>query len=194
VGKVPIEPFRAVYPTPAALITSISEEGKPNIIALGEVFNISLSKPPVVGIAIRKERWSHRLISATREFVVNLPGREILRQTDRCGTCSGRQVDKFAETGLTALPSSRVRPPLIAECPVNVECRVMGIQEIGDHDLFLGQVQAAHADESVLDGSGKVDPAKLRAFCFMFNHGHRGEYWSLGEKIGDLWFTRPAAD
>jgi flavin reductase (DIM6/NTAB) family NADH-FMN oxidoreductase RutF len=190
VGKVPIQLFRSVYPTPAALITSVSVDGRPNIITLGEVFNISLSQPPVVGIAIRKERYSHELISATKQFVINLPGDDILEETDRCGTCTGRDVDKFAETGLTALPALEVDPPLIKECPVNIECRLTGIQEVGDHDLFLGKVQAVHADQDVIDLNGHVDPAKLRAFCFMFNHGHRGEYWSLGRKIGDLWFTR----
>ena len=158
VSKVTIKPFRAVYPTPAALITCVSATGRPNIITLGEVFNISLSQPPIVGIAIHKKRYSHLLISESRQFVINMPSEDLLEQTDRCGTCSGRDVDKFAETG--------------------------------DHDLFLGEVQVVHADRSVLDDDGTVAPEKLRAFCFMFNHGHKGEYWSLGRRIGGLWFTR----
>ena len=189
-SKVTIKPFRAVYPTPAALITCVSATGRPNIITLGEVFNISLSRPPIVGIAIHKKRYSHLLISESRQFVINMPSEDLLEQTDRCGTCSGRDVDKFAETGLTAVAATAVDPPLIAECPVNIECRVTSIQETGDHDLFLGEVQAVHVDRSVLDDDGTVAPEKLRAFCFMFNHGHKGEYWSLGRRIGSLWFTR----
>ena len=192
-AKVSIDPFRSVYPTPAALVTSVAADGKPNIITLGEVFNVSLRTPPVVGLAIRKATYSHGLIAASREFVVNLPREAILRQTDLCGTRTGRSVDKFALTGLTALPASRVRPPLIEECPVNIECRLLSIHEVGDHDLFLGEVLAVHADESVLDEKGRPDPGKLGAFCVMFNSGNPGEYWSLGRRIGDLWSTRKQA-
>ena len=189
-AKVLVDPLRPVYPTPAALITCVSRDGKPNIITLGEVFNVSLRRPPIVGLAIRKATWSHGLIAETKEFVVNMPTTAILRETDLCGTRTGRDTDKFAESGLTAIPAHKVRPPLIKECPLNIECRLTSLQEIGDHDLFLGEVLAVHADESLLDADGRVSPAKLDAFVFMFNCGHAGEYWSLGSRIGDLWFTR----
>jgi flavin reductase (DIM6/NTAB) family NADH-FMN oxidoreductase RutF len=190
VTKVLVDPMRPVYPTPAALITCVSSDGKPNIITLGEVFNVSLRRPPIVGLAIRKATYSHGLIAETGEFVVNMPTTAILRETDLCGTRTGRDTDKFAESGLTAIPADKVRPPLIKECPLNIECRLTSLQEIGDHDLFLGEVLAVHADESLLDADGRVSPAKLDAFVFMFNCGHAGEYWSLGSRIGDLWFTR----
>ena len=192
-AKVVVDPMRPVYPTPAALITCVAPDGKPNIIALGEVFNVSLRRPPIVGLAIRKATWSHGLIAATKEFVVNLPTTAILRETDLCGTRSGRDTDKFAESGLTPVAADKVRPPLIKECPVNIECRLISLQEMGDHDLFLGEVLAVHADESVLDADGRVSPAKLDTFVFMYNCGHPGEYWSLGRKIGDVWFTRRSA-
>ena len=190
-AKVLVDPMRPVYPTPAALITCVASDGKPNIITLGEVFNVSLRRPPIVGLAIRKATYSHGLIAETGEFVVNMPTTAILRETDLCGTRTGRDTDKFAESGLTAIPAHKVRPPLIKECPLNIECRLTSLQEIGDHDLFLGEVLAVHADESLLDADGRVSPAKLDAFVFMFNCGHAGEYWSLGSRIGDLWFTRP---
>ncbi len=189
-AKVVVDPMRPVYPTPAALITCVSPEGRPNIITLGEVFNVSLRRPPIVGLAIRKATFSHGLISATREFVVNLPDRKLVRETDLCGAFSGRDTDKFAESGLTPVAADKVKPPLIAECPLNIECRLLRVQEIGDHDLFLGEVLAVHADDSVLDTEGKVSPAKLDPFVFMYNCGHAGEYWSLGEKISDAWITR----
>ncbi len=188
--KVVVDPMRPVYPTPAALISCVSRDGSPNIITLGEVFNVSLRRPPIVGLAIRKATFSHGLISDTGEFVVNLPGRRLLRETDFCGSRSGRDTDKFAETGLTAIPADRVRPPLIGECPVNIECRLLSVQEMGDHDLFLGEVLLVHADDSVLDEEGRVSPAKLEPFVFMYNCGHAGEYWSLGGKIADAWLTR----
>jgi flavin reductase (DIM6/NTAB) family NADH-FMN oxidoreductase RutF len=189
--KVTVDPMRPVYPTPAALITCVdTASGRPNIITLGEVFNVSLRRPPIVGLAIRKATWSHGLISACGEFVVNMPTTAILRQADFCGSHSGRSVDKFAETGLTALPARHVRPPLIAECPVNVECRLLSVQEVGDHDLFLGEVLEVHADDTLLDAEGKVSPSRLDTFVFMFNCGHAGEYWRVSEKLGDVHATR----
>ncbi len=193
-GKVLISPFRPVYPTPAALITSVAADGRPNIITLGEVFNLSLRTPTIVGIAVGKARYSHELISRSREYVVNLPPTALLEKVDQCGSVSGRHVDKFAAFGLTALPASVVSPPLIAECPVNIECRVIAIEEIGDHDLFQGRVVAVHVDEALLDEEGRVCVARLDPICFMYNHNALGEYWSLGRKLADLRYTRSRSE
>jgi len=192
--KIAIEPFRPIYPTPAALVTSVAPDGKPNIITLGEVYNLSLRNPTIVGIGIHKARYSHELITRSGEYVVNLPTVRILDAVDRCGATSGRQVDKFAAFGLTPLPAKVVRPPLIAECPINVECKVIGIEEIGDHDLFKGQVVAAHVDASLLDEQGRIRVADLEAFCFMYGCGFGGEYWSLGQKLADVRYTRQAQE
>ena len=189
-SKVRIRPFRPIYPTPAGLITSVAPDGKANIITLGEVYNLSLRTPTIVGISIHKARYSHGLISRSGEYVVNLPTTRLMEAVDRCGTTSGRSVDKFAEFGLTPLPATVVEPPLIAECPVNLECRVIGIEEIGDHDMFKGQVVAAHVDDALLDEGGRVCPDRLDVLCFMYCFNFGGEYWSLGRKLGDLGFTR----
>lgn len=177
-NKKQVLPSRPVYPTPAALITSVDAQGRPNIITLGEVFNISIAEPVILGIAIRKERYSHALISQTREYVVNLPTCAIARAVWQCGSVSGRKVDKFARTGLTPLPAAVVRPPLIAECPVNIECQVIDIQVIGDHDLFLGRAVAQHVDEAVLGPDGRIEVAKLDSFALV-----QGEFWSLGRRL-----------
>ena len=176
--KVQVQPNRPVYPTPAALITSADKDGRPNVLTLGETFNISIARPVILGIAIRKSRYSHALISRTREFVVNLPTQAIAEQVWFCGRTSGRDVDKFQQTGLTPIPASVVKAPLIAECPVNVECRVFGIQVIGDHDLFLGEAVAQHVNADVLDEEGRIVVEKLNGFAFV-----RGEFWTLGRKI-----------
>jgi len=184
-AKVSIRPFRPIYPSPAALITSTSADGKANIITLGEVYNLSVSKPVIVGISIAKARYSHTLISESLEYVVNLPTTRIFEKVDRCGTMSGRDVDKFAEVGLTPVPALEVSPPLIAECPVNLECKVIGIQEIGDHDMFTGQVIAEHVDEEMLDENGRIQVGKLDGLCYV-----SGEYWSLGQKLGRHGFSK----
>jgi flavin reductase (DIM6/NTAB) family NADH-FMN oxidoreductase RutF len=176
--KVQVRPNRPVYPTPAALITCADKAGKPNIITLGEVFNISIAHPVILGIAIRKERYSHELISRTREYVVNMPTRAIVDHVWACGRTSGREVDKFQAAGLTPVPAAVVRAPLIAECPINVECRVTGIQEIGDHDLFLGQAVAQHVNSECLDETGQIAVEKLDGFAFVL-----GELWTLGHRM-----------
>ena len=177
-AKKTVQPHRPVYPTPAALVTSVDENGHPNVLTLGEVFNISISEPVILGIAIKKERWSHTLISRTREYVVNLPTAAMTEQVWSCGRVSGLEVNKFEAFGLTPIPATHVRPPLIAECPINIECKVTGIQEIGDHDLFLGEALAQHVDADLLDEADAIQIDKLNGFAFVL-----GEFWTLGEKI-----------
>jgi len=184
-SKVRIKPVRPVFPSPAGLVTSVDAAGKPNIITLGEVFNLSIRDPVIVGIAIAKPRYSYELITARGEFVVNLPTAAMVETVDRCGMVSGRKVDKFEAFGLTALPAAEVAPPLIAECPVNIECRVLSIQEIGDHDLFAGEVLAVHVDEEGVTPEGTVNSRAVDPLCFM-----NWEYWTAGERLGRIGCTR----
>jgi len=178
-------PYRPVNPTPAALITSADENGKPNIITLGEVFNISILKPVILGIAIRPATYTNSIIRKTGEYVVNLTTVELFRKVDQCGYATGRHgLDKFKAFGLTPLPASFVKPPLIEECPVNLECKVVGMQTVGDHDLFLGEVVGVHADEDKLGPDGQLDPERLNLLVYL-----TGSYWSLGERLGDHGFS-----
>jgi flavin reductase (DIM6/NTAB) family NADH-FMN oxidoreductase RutF len=151
------EVFRPVYPCPAALISCLAPDGTPNIITLGECFNISICDPVVIGLAIAPERYSYELIQRAGEFAVNLPTADMAEVVDRCGSISGRRVgDKFAHVGLTPFPAAKIKAPLIAECPVNLECTLVDIIPAGDHDLFRGRVVAEHVDESCLDARGRI--------------------------------------
>lgn len=179
--RVLYEPTRPVFPSPAALITSIDAAGSPNIITLGETFNLSIRDPVIVGIAIAPQRYSHELISAQGEFVVNLPPADLREKVLRCGRVSGREVDKFAEVGLTPLPATDVAPPLIAECPINIECRLLEVQTIGDHDLFQGEVLAHHVSPDLLGEDGRIEHERLSAVVFahwaFFEMGPLVEVW-----------------
>ena len=183
--KVRITPFRPVYPSPAALITSVDEDGKPNIVTLGECFNISIARPVIVGIAIRTATYSHGLIRRRGEFTVNLPGPDLLAQVDGIGSVSGRDCDKFQHFGLTPLPAQMVAPPLIAECPLNIECKVLAEHEVGDHQLFLGGVLVQHVDADKVDDNGKVDAAKLEMLIYAANN-----YFASGRRLGTHGFSR----
>jgi len=163
-----LQEYRAVFPTPAALITSADEKGRANIATAGEAFMMSLH-PLVVAVGFRPATYTNALIRRTGEFVVNLPSGEILEAVDYCGSASGRDVDKFNATGLTPLPAKHVRPPLIKECPVNIECRVRGIVAFGSHDVFAGDALAIHADEDILGGDGLPDISKCPTIAYANN-------------------------
>ncbi|HHX44150.1 MAG TPA: flavin reductase family protein [Chloroflexi bacterium] len=164
--KVRRDVFRPSYPTPAAMITCATPDGRPNIITLGEVYMLSL-EPLVMGISIRPQRYSYGVIAETREFVVNYVTEELAAQTDYCGMVSGRDVDKFAATGLTPEPAAEVQAPLIAECPLNIECRVRDILPLGSHHVFVADAVATHVEEAILDANGQVDPERARAIAFI---------------------------
>jgi flavin reductase (DIM6/NTAB) family NADH-FMN oxidoreductase RutF len=179
--KVQIPSQRPIYPTPAGLVTTVDRAGNPNIITLGEIYNLSIRKPVIVGLGIAPERYSHRLLCECREFVVNLPTAALLDKVLACGKVSGRdERDKFAMAGLTPLAAQRVKPPLIAECPVNLECRLLDDPErIGDHDLFKGEVLVEHVDAELLDEKGNLRPERLDMLIFA-----RWTFWTAGQQIG----------
>jgi flavin reductase (DIM6/NTAB) family NADH-FMN oxidoreductase RutF len=183
--KTEVKAYRPVYPSPAALITSVDAAGKANIITLGEVFNVSIREPVILGIAIRPATYSHGLISEAKQFVINLPTAAIMDKVDRCGTTTGRNGrDKFREFGLTPIPSTKVAPPSIEECPVNIECELLQRITVGDHDLFLGTVVAMRVDSDKLGESGELLTESLDPLIYI-----TGEYWSIGERIGKFGYT-----
>lgn len=183
--KVEKKSMALIYPCPVTLVTCVDKEGKPNIITLAWV-GVACSDPPTIGIGIRPHRYSYGLIKDTKEFVVNIPTVDILREADYCGQVSGRDHDKFAETKLSPEPASRVKPPLIKECPVNLECVLQQVLGLGVHHLFLGRVVAVHVDEGMMDERGHMDYAKARPFVY----NQPGEYRSLSKIIGLYGFSK----
>ena len=133
-------------PEKAVLVTSVDAEGKPNIISVGWLMRANVD-PPVFAIGLGKKSHSGGNISDTGEFVIGVPGADLAEEVIYCGTRSGREVDKFARTGLTPVPARTVKPPLIEECLVNIECRVIAVQDVGDHRVFFGAVQACWESE-----------------------------------------------
>jgi len=188
--KKSVKPTSAVLVTPVVLVSCQDEGGKPNIITLAWV-GVASSEPPMISIAIRPERHSYGIIKKTGEFGANLPTTAILKEMDFCGMVSGSKLDKFAATKLTPVPAEKIKAPLIKECPLNLECRVKQVLALGSHDLFLGEVVAAHMDTEIQDEKGQIDIGKTKFFTF--GAGAR-EYWSLGERIGKYGFTKGKLD
>ena len=173
-----------LYPLPAVMVSCQRENEKPNIITVAWAGTIC-SDPVMLSISVRKERYSHNIIENTGEFVINLCSEELAFATDFCGVRSGRDTDKFKEMKLTPERAEIVRCPMIKESPVNIECRVREIIELGSHDMFIADILKVHVDEQYIDRSGRIrlDQASLVAY----NHG---EYFGLKRQpIGKFGFS-----
>jgi len=141
---------RLFAPRLTVLTTSVAKNGKPNIITLSWAMPTSFD-PPLVAISVGARRYSHEMIACCEEFVVNIPPISILDKVQLCGSHSGRTADKFAEAGLTSIPSKKVRPPRIKECVAHLECKLVEKFQTGDHTIFVGRVVAASVDEAAFD-------------------------------------------
>lgn len=179
-----------LYPLPAVMVSCGATEEEFNIITVAWTGTIC-SDPAMCYISVRKERHSHAILSRTGEFVINLTTRELVRATDWCGVRSGRDYDKFREMGLTAEPAKHVTAPLIAESPVNIECRVKQVVELGSHDMFIAEVVGVEVDPAYIDpetGRFCLERANLIAYS-------HGAYFELGKSLGTFGFSvrkRPA--
>ena len=182
--KVKKRAWTALFPCPVVLVTSIDSHGQHNIITLAWAGTVC-SDPPMIGLGIRPHRHSYKLIEDSGEFVVNIPNEKVLKQTDYCGIVSGKDVDKFSETGFTPAPSEIVKPPLIRECSVNIECILKQKISLGVHHLLLGEIVCVHVDQRILNEKGRisVDKASPLVYC-------QGEYWNLHKKIGTYGFSK----
>ena len=136
-------------------------------------------------VSVRKERHSHDILMKTREFVINLTTEALAGKTDWCGVRSGRDYDKWKETGLTKEPASVVKCPMIAESPVNLECRVTEVKELGSHDMFMAEIVKVHVDDSIIDEDGHFDVVKAGLLAYI--HGH---YYTVSRKpVGRFGFS-----
>ncbi len=177
------KPGNMLYPLPVVMVSVRDKKGEDNIITVAWAGTVC-TNPPMVSISVRPERYSYRMLRESGEFVINLTTEELCRATDYCGVRSGRDVDKFRELGLTREEASAVNAPMIQESPVNIECRVKEVQELGSHHLFLAEVAAVHADEAWMDENGRFDLALSRPI--VYSHG---EYYGLGRKLGTFGYS-----
>ena len=177
------KPGNMLYPLPVVMVSVADKDGRNNIITIAWAGTIC-SNPPMVSISVRPERYSYELIKETGEFVINLTTKDLTFATDYCGVKSGRDVDKFKEMGLTALPGKEVKAPLIAESPVNIECKVTQVIPLGSHDMFLAEVVAVHVDEKYMDENGKFHLDKAEPIAYS-----HGAYLATGELLGTFGYS-----
>lgn len=171
-------------PVPVVLVTSKNKEGKTNVFTVGWTGTIN-TKPPMLYISIRPERLSYEYIKETMEFVVNLPGSDLVKKVDYCGVRTGKKNDKIAEMNFTLIDSQNISVPYISECPVNIECKVKNIIPLGTHDMFIAEVVGSHVNADLLDDKGKIhfENANMMSYC-------HGEYFPLSKNpIGSFGFS-----
>jgi flavin reductase (DIM6/NTAB) family NADH-FMN oxidoreductase RutF len=177
------KPGNMLYPVPAVMVSCGRPKETPNIITVAWAGTVC-SDPVMVSISVRKERYSYDILKDTGEFVINLVTKDLAYAADYCGVRSGRDVDKFRDMKLTPLRSTCIQAPGIEESPVNLECRVSQVVELGSHDMFLSKVVAVTVDKDHMDEKGKfhLNDTGLVAYS-------HGEYFLLGEKLGKFGYS-----
>lgn len=170
-------------PVPAVMVSLADEQGNTNIITVAWAGTIC-TNPPMLSISIRPERYSYDIIKRTGEFVVNLTTEELVKACDYCGVTSGRDVNKFEKLGLTKCDMQNVKAPGINESPVNIECKVNEIKELGSHSMFIADVVGVTVDDKYMDDKGKFNINETG--LVMYSHG---EYFSLGDKLGKFGYS-----
>lgn len=181
-SKIQLKGGTLLAPLPAVMVT-VGNMEKSNIITIAWTGVIS-SYPPRIYISVRHDRYSYEMLKANGQFVINLTSTQLLPACDYCGIRSGKDEDKFAEMKLGKLPASFVEPPLIAQSPINLECKVFDVLQLGSHDMFLADVLAVHADEEIVTEEGKID----YALAHLVNYQH-GEYYATGKHLGRFGFA-----
>lgn len=177
------KPGNMLYPLPAVMVSVADKKGNPNIITVAWAGTVC-TNPPMVSISVRPERYSYHMIDETGEFVINLTTEKLVYATDYCGVRSGKDVDKFKELHLTPEKAEYVSAPLIAESPVNIECKVVKKETPGSHHIFLAEVKAVHVDDAYMDQKGRFVLEKTDPIVYV-----HGQYYSLGKLLGTFGYS-----
>lgn len=177
------KPGNMIYPLPAVMV-SVGNQKESNIITIAWTGTIC-TNPAMVYISVRPERYSYDMIKDTKEFVINLTTESLVKATDYCGVKSGRDVDKWSEMKLTkGTPKKLKYAPIIEECPVNIECEVVEIKELGSHHMFIAKVVSVQISEEHMNENGKFELNKTGLLAYS-----HGEYLGLGETLGTFGYS-----
>lgn len=172
------KPGTIVYPLPAVMVSCGESPEEYNIITIAWTGTIN-SDPPMCYISVRPGRHSYDIIKRTGEFVINLTTEKLAKATDWCGCRSGRKYNKWKEMNLTPAPAKMVKAPIIEESPVNIECRVKDIVELGSHHMFISEVVSVSVDDTYMNDKQAFSFSKANPL--VYSHGH---YFGMGKRIG----------
>lgn len=177
--KVNWKPGTLIYPLPAVLVSAGATADEYNLFTVSWTGTLC-TDPALCYISVRKSRHTYDLLCKNKCFVLNLTTENLSYATDWCGVKSGAEVNKWEAMKLTAVPAQCVAAPVVAESPLNIECEVLEIKELGTHDMFIAKVVNIQADQSFIDPvTGAFDMEKARLIAYA-----HGDYYSLGKRIG----------
>ena len=183
-GKQIWKPGNMFYPLPAVMVSTADTKGNDNIITVAWTGTVC-TNPAMLYISVRPERYSYHLLRESGEFVVNLTTEKLAKATDWCGVRSGRDYDKWKEMHLTRGEAKKLQyAPIIQESPVNIECKVTEVHELGSHHMFLARVEAVQVDESYMNETGKFELNDTQLLAYS-----HGEYYTLGKKLGTFGYS-----
>ncbi len=176
------KPSVLLAPVPPTMVTS-AYDGKSNVFTVAWTGVIN-TQPPKTYISVRPERFSYDLIKNSKEFVINLTTASMVKNADRCGTYTGRKVNKLEKYDIKTVASNLVACPTLEQSPVALECKVTDIVELGTHHMFLADIVCVTVDEKYIDADGKLrlDKANLAAYV-------HGDYFTLGKRIGSFGYS-----
>ncbi|MFO7754475.1 MAG: flavin reductase family protein [Bacteroidales bacterium] len=183
--KTTFGPKKIMFPNPAALVVTGTME-KANIVTIAWV-SLLTSQPPTLGISVGQKGFSGNEIKKNGNFTVNIASAGIMVDADFCGITSGRDTDKFRETGLTKMPSKIISSPIIKECPLNLECELIEANIVGQTNHFIGRIVETHIDTDKLDDNADYTSFDIEAIDPLIYIGGAREYRRLGKKIGDAY-------
>ena len=172
-----------LYPVPAVLVSCRDNEGNDNVLTVAWAGTVC-SDPAMLSISVRKERHSHKMIKESGVFVVNLTTDKLVRSTDYCGVKSGRDENKFETAHLTKGEAEKINAPVIMESPVNIECKVKQVIELGSHDMFLAEVVNVQVSDEYMDEKGAFHLENTGLIAYS-----HGEYYELGRKLGTFGYS-----
>ncbi len=177
--KQSLGPKTIVYPHPVFVVGTYGADGRANLLTAAWG-GICCSKPPCVGVSLRKATHTHGNITTSMAFTVNIPSQAHVREADYAGIYSGRDGDKFQAVGLTPIRGDRVNAPYVAEFPLALECKLVHTFELGLHTQFVGEILDVKADASVLGDNGLPDIAKVQPL--IYSSGNQA-YYGVGRQI-----------
>lgn len=149
-----------LQPAPKILVSCRDNNGKNNALAVAYCCNCSFD-PPMIMVGIVPSRYSYKIIKESGVFVVNLVTKKQQEMFDYLGSHSGRDEDKFAKLNIKVEEGIKVNAPLLADCPVNIECSIVNSIVTGSHEMFAGKVEYVHCDKTIIDNKGDIDFSKI---------------------------------
>ncbi len=180
--KTTWKPGTMLFPVPPVMVTCGTMENA-NVLTIAWTGIIN-SEPPTTYISVRPSRFSHKIISETGEFVINITNLPLAKACDFCGVKSGKSTDKFKEMGLETEPCTKIKTPMLKSAPVSLECKVVEVKKFGTHDMFIAEILAVNVDDKYIEEDGRlaIEKAGLLAFA-------HGRYYTLGRDLGAFGFS-----